>query len=814
MKLKIFPFQKLSKMEAEKLKSFCENGRIGKNEAALFEENENSYLVEFSKPCTEEFFEKVFDPFGPFWDVYSEIGFALRPVGRNYAAFICGRLYFLKNIENSFMRTLSPEKSLKIKSGKLVEAEKLNLTNFLLALALPFDAAKRILGTIQLGFLANEKIGSFEAFRKKTVKYCDFYAAESNIANPVKIAKESLGLAVQSMAYSNLALLSYVLKVKLRDSRVIQNCESEQLKKLAERREFDLIRKLFGFYSLAPYDISLPRFRESVLDLEMYGAPESPINYFLKWRENAKFLAARYLDIERLSCLKLGKITNLNNLIFYLKTSEFDGVDFRNKKEIIKLKILAENRRMIFERCRNIELPPRIVCQDGVVYKAEEIVELEASKKIIKAVSVSKEKVVVGPAININSLDDYKKFAKGSIIVSKGLSPNLVILYGKALGVVSESGGSLAHAAIVAREMGLPCFLQAKLGRTIKDGQYVQLDGKAGKITVLDQMESEITKASEKKQADFSKCAEKFHTEDKKEEKNILMEEEGKEIFFLDEKLSTASVAGAKALNLSFLSRLYSVPSGFILAKGFFRRISQSSQMRSLNEQLLKTSPENVSEIENFSKMMKNIILAVSFSPDFESDLKYNLLKLSSQAVAVRSSSSCEDMPRISFAGQLDSYLNVKGLLELEDAIKKCWASFYNVRAIIYRKENGLENLDLNMSVIVQKMVESSYGGVMFTKNPNSFGTLLIEMVPGMCEDLVSGKAAPNSYALDPDGLSIVKAKVNFEFEDKKVQELGRLGLDIEKTFGGPQDIEWCIDREDKIWILQTRPITAVKGND
>lgn len=813
MELKIYPFQKINKAGIEKLESFIKSGKISLNEVVLFEKNENSYLVDFSKPCTQEFFEKVFDSAGPFWDVYAKAGLASKPMGKNYAVFICGRLYFLKNIENSFMRIPGPRKSFQIGGSKMIEIEKASLSNLTLLFALPFEAMAKSLGAVKLGLLANKKSRDFEAFRKKTLKYYDLYSQDSNIDDPLKIAKESLNLAVQSMFYSNLAFLCYIFKIKPGNSRAIQNCEMEQLKKLAKQKDFETVKKLFGFYSLAPYDISFSRFRESTLDLEMYGTPESPENYFLKWREGAKFLAARYLDIERAAYLKLGRLANLNNLIFYLKTSEMENADFGDRERIIKLKNIAETRRVVFEKCRKIELPSNIVYHKGKLYRAEEVIGPETSKRTIRAVSVSKEKEVVGPAININSFDDYKKFSKGSIIISKGLSPNLIILYRRALGIVSESGGALSHAAIVAREMGIPCLLLAKFQDVIKDGQFIRLDGKTGKITVLDQMESKIAETKNfysDKRADSLEYDEEFYMDYGKGK--FFVEEEGKEIFSLDSELSNVFIAGSKALNLARLAKSYPVPGGFILGKGFFRRISQLKEVQNLNGKIIKASSEDISGIENLSKAMKNIILALPFSPDFESELKYNLLKLSTEAVAVRSSSSCEDRPEISFAGQLDTYLNVKNLPELKNAIKKCWASFYNTRAIIYRKENGIENLDLSMSVIVQKMIDSKYAGVTFTKNPSSFGTLLIEMVSGAWEDLVLGKSVPSSYALDLDSLSIVSTRVNFEFEDKKVQELGEVGLKIEKTFGKPQDIEWCIDGEDKIWILQTRPITAMRN--
>lgn len=468
----------------EELENFVEENRIFRKDPLVLEKNANSDLVAFSKPCTQEFFENVFSSSGPFWSVFSKLGFAVSPVNAKYPAFICGRLYFLKNVENRFMQDAGLEKFFEIRNEMLFEKRKLNLSNFLLILSFPFDIAKQFLRIIELSFLANESIKEFEDFKRRTIAYYNYHSFKQNVLDPLKIARESLGLAVQSLAYSNLALISYNLKIKLKKSKLIEVCESEILKELIKKKDFEAVKKTFGFYSLDPYDIAKPRFREDISDLEKYGAPEYPQNYLLKWRENAKFLAARYLNIERIAFQKLGEIIGLGDWIFYLKTSELENLGIRENRN--RLLNIAKSREEKFKEYRRVDLPLKIIYFSGKIY--QQVLEdyKEDSKIIAKATNVSAEKIASGSAVNINSLADYQKCKKGAIIVSKSLSPNLTILFDKAAGVISQSGALLSHSAVIAREMGIPCLIQARFNSEVEDGDYLKINGRTGEVKIVE----------------------------------------------------------------------------------------------------------------------------------------------------------------------------------------------------------------------------------------------------------------------------------------------------------------------------------------
>ncbi len=787
----------------EELAQMIEVNKIFGKEPLVFEKNENSDLISVIKPCTEEFFEKLFSPSGPFWDTYFRAGFGVNPIGEKYAVFISGRMYFAKNIEKKFINRAGPEKSFYIKGDFLYEEIKLNLSNLLLILSIPLYAMKQFARVAELGFLMNETVGEYEKFWRMAIEYHKHQTVISGMMDAVKIAKESLELAVKSMAFSNLALLGYGLKIKFRKSETIENCEAEQLYEMTKRGDFDSIKKFFDFHSLYPYDISKPRFREDMSVLEKHGAPEPPRGTCLKWRENAKFLAGRFLDVERIAYMEIGKITNLGDLVFYLKTPELQSLDTSDSRKIMELADIARKREEAFKRCENVKLPSTIIIYSGKIYKPTQVFA-----KKIKALSVSATRTAVGPAVNVNDFEDYGKCEQGSIIVSRTLSPNLTILFRKAAGLISESGGALSHAALVAREMDIPCLVQANLGEGINDGQCIQIDGGTGTIALLDKTPEGIEKKTEESIQNWRKES-PSKTRDKKYEdkKNTI-----KDIMWLGEDGFDVNYAGMKAANLSVMSRLYPVPSGFaITAKVFKEAVGRSKKISKLIDELNNSSSGDLATIDNLGGKVKKAIVDCVILPEIEQKLYENFQRLLPGTVAVRSSSSLEDLQEASFAGQFDTYLGVKNLEELKKAVKKCWASFYNTRAIIYRLGNNMGNADVGMAVLIQKMVEPAHSGVMFTSDPCGSGKIIIEAACGRGEKLVLGKAVPNSYLIAKDDFSITEIKSDFEFNTEKIRDIAKIGLNIEKTFNVPQDIEWCIDSGGKIWILQSRPITGLK---
>jgi len=177
----------------------------------------------------------------------------------------------------------------------------------------------------------------------------------------------------------------------------------------------------------------------------------------------------------------------------------------------------------------------------------------------------------------------------------------------------------------------------------------------------------------------------------------------------------------------------------------------------------------------------------------------WTLVQLS-EYVAVRSSGIAEDGAKASMAGQHDTFLYVREHA-LYQKILQCFDSAYSPRAVAYREENGIT--EDRIAVIVQRMIDPLYSGVLFTADPVDGDTTKMEMewVMGTGEKLVSGETIPASTQWLKHFMPAVP---------KGSQCLPHLALEIEGHFGCPQDIEWCVDKEYKLWILQARPITTL----
>lgn len=218
-------------------------------------------------------------------------------------------------------------------------------------------------------------------------------------------------------------------------------------------------------------------------------------------------------------------------------------------------------------------------------------------------------------------------------------------------------------------------------------------------------------------------------------------------------------------------------------------------------------------------------------------EIERHFQTLDADRVAVRSSALAEDLAGHSFAGQYKTFLGIRNLPECIDSLKKCWASLWAERAYEYRKHAGYGHDTPSMAVIVQLLIEADTSGVIFTADPLSgYGSrIVIEAVSGMGDSLVGGKVTPDrfiirkhnlriisrrirngkvDYVFDKDGSARRDAKEDCETADPCIglgtaRSLAKLARKVELKFGCPQDIEWAI-RDDKEYVLQTRPITVV----
>src|SRR5213594_2286148 len=184
---------------------------------------------------------------------------------------------------------------------------------------------------------------------------------------------------------------------------------------------------------------------------------------------------------------------------------------------------------------------------------------------------------------------------------------------------------------------------------------------------------------------------------------------------------------------------------------------------------------------------------------------------LGASEVAVRSSATAEDLPDASFAGQQDTLLGVLGEDAVLDAVRKCWASLWNDRAVAYRQSHDVLAQGLRLAVVVQRMVDAQSAGVLFTADPitGRRKRAAIEAVRGLGEQLVSGSVNPDHFVVNTRSGAVLERHGDI-LTDAQLRELAALGARIEEHFGRPQDIEWAIDRGGKLWIVQSRDITTL----
>ncbi len=206
--------------------------------------------------------------------------------------------------------------------------------------------------------------------------------------------------------------------------------------------------------------------------------------------------------------------------------------------------------------------------------------------------------------------------------------------------------------------------------------------------------------------------------------------------------------------------------------------------------------------------------------------------------VAVRSSATAEDTATTSFAGMNETFLNVRGADAVIDAVRRCWRSLFGARTIYYRGLNDFEQAAMDIAVVVQRQVESTRAGVMFTVNPatGQRDELVIEGSFGLGEAVVSGSVSPDRYVVEKASLAIRRREVHRKelvieyapdggtrqralpeqealapvLSDEEVVAVAELGRRIETRYGSPQDTEWAFDPDGSLWMLQSRPITTL----
>ena len=328
--------------------------------------------------------------------------------------------------------------------------------------------------------------------------------------------------------------------------------------------------------------------------------------------------------------------------------------------------------------------------------------------------------------------------------------------------------------------------------------------------------------------------------------------------WFSEIKHADIAIVGGKGASLGeMFNNKFPVPPGFVItAQAFEFFINQLGVKEQISETINGIDFEDTASLQKSSKEIRELIEEKEIPPTLKEEIleAYHILgseKIDEQGVSqdaltilknaqepifvsVRSSATTEDLADASFAGQQESFLNIKGDFNLIEYVKRCFSSLYTARAIYYRNKKGFKEEDSLLAIVIQKMVDSEKSGVVFSRDPiNLSEDVVTEAVFGLGEGIVAGKIRPDHYIASRDlkvkdikvenkKIAIVRNSggknetVKLSEERSKSQvltngeilEITDLAIRLEDHYKKPQDIEFAIEAK-KVYIVQSRPITT-----
>lgn len=298
-----------------------------------------------------------------------------------------------------------------------------------------------------------------------------------------------------------------------------------------------------------------------------------------------------------------------------------------------------------------------------------------------------------------------------------------------------------------------------------------------------------------------------------------------------------ANTAGGKGASLGEMTRAgLPVPPGFvILTQATTKFLKETGLDTKIGLILKKIDPKKIESIEKASGQIRGMIQNFPIPKDLQEIITQEYKKLGSKYVAVRSSATAEDSKTASWAGELETYLNVTDK-NLFASIIKCWSSLFTPRAIYYRFEKKLQEQKVAVAVVVQKMIQSEISGICFTVHPvtKDKNQMVIEAGFGLGETIVGGQVTPDTYVILKNNLSVAEKNISQQrmalirnikgnkeitlpaaqggkqkLSDKLIVQLAEICKKVEQHYKHPQDIEWAFEK-NKFYITQSRPITTL----
>ena len=296
---------------------------------------------------------------------------------------------------------------------------------------------------------------------------------------------------------------------------------------------------------------------------------------------------------------------------------------------------------------------------------------------------------------------------------------------------------------------------------------------------------------------------------------------------------------GGKGQSLASMTAAgFPIPAGFTVTTTAYRQFVSDNDLRQAIIDGAK--PELVGTAVSFdsaSERIQPLFAEAELTDELKAQIGsgYTAFGAGEPPVAVRSSANAEDLPDLSFAGQQDTYLNIRGSDAVFASVRDCWASLWTARAISYRHEHAIAQDAVAMAVVVQKMVPSEVSGILFTANPatGKRSEMIVNASFGLGEAIVGGEITPDTYIIDRDTLAVRETTIGSKehmmvsaagqgtdtralsaaereqssLEEPMLRELAQLAIAVERHFGQPQDIEWAVVN-GTLSLLQSRPIT------
>jgi len=311
--------------------------------------------------------------------------------------------------------------------------------------------------------------------------------------------------------------------------------------------------------------------------------------------------------------------------------------------------------------------------------------------------------------------------------------------------------------------------------------------------------------------------------------------------WFKDVGLAQRTQVGGKGGSLGELTCAgHPVPPGFVVKTAAFERhIEVLEREAPLRAEVAKLDPDDLDALRAACDALRTRVERSPLPPDVEQAVLAAhavLCRDGAVPVAVRSSATTEDAADASFAGLQDTYLWVREAQDVLHKVRSCWASLYSVDSVAYRLRKNFPEAEVAMAVVVQTMVDARTAGVMFTRSPTTGdrSVITIEGAWGLGSAVVSGEVTPDRWVvgkitgeitrrdISPKLIRHVPGAAGVEeqpvpedirsqpsLSDQELQELRGVGRAVERHYGCPQDIEWAVDKNGRIQLLQSRPETV-----